>query len=363
MNITNNDPDANELARQTAAASILPTLLSLLPLATAAAALERCARFLAALVNGRAKGAQTAHATLASLRPEECALCDAILGCLLGHTAADVVDVTGAVEFYVVPSATAALAAVQRTQERLSGHVYGAQEPEGAATEENTTDAHERASAAPRRAVVRAIVATIPRTERAEVLGRVAAWERDRIDRERREKEEAERRAEQERIDAEKRKIEAEKAALKAEQDRIAAEQRRLEAQKQAEERAKREAEERAEFERKAQERAKLEAERAAERAAKEKAELDAREKAEAERLLAEERAEAKRQAEARPDVKKIHDFALSLAVWIDDNRPKLKNDQASKFLDDTLDPIVEIVSTLSAYSLPKKGGKRVSAD
>jgi hypothetical protein len=92
------------------------------------------------------------------------------------------------------------------------------------------------------------------------------------------------------------------------------------------------------------------------EQAAKEKADREARERAD-------EEAEAKRQAEAMPDKKKIQYFAGLLVDWIEDNRPHLKTDHASKFLDGVLDGIQAKIAEMSDYSLPKKGGKHVSAD
>lgn len=176
-NVNPNDPTANEHARERAARSILPTLLSLLPLAVVTAACEWCARF----VNGLAKGAAVASAMHETadreLAPDVRAVADVILACSLGHTSIDALrdgPGDGAWEtLYLVD----ALSVIMLAQETVTGLRRGERDPEGVATNATEMDVRHRARNARRRTVALAIVASIPQGERDEVLGHVTAWE------------------------------------------------------------------------------------------------------------------------------------------------------------------------------------------
>lgn len=175
-NATPNDPAETSRRRDAAARSILPTLLSLLPLAVVTAALEWCARFLLTLARGRGEASAMHDRSVNELDPDVRAVCDVILAAVLEHTAVDALGAPGDGAWddgYVA----AALAAVQRTQETVTGLGYGEREPEGVAVDVSALDVRERAATARRRAVVVAIVATIPQGARDEVLAAVIAWE------------------------------------------------------------------------------------------------------------------------------------------------------------------------------------------
>ena len=167
-------------------------------------------------------------------------------------------------------------------------------------------------------------------------------------------KEEAERKAEAERLakiqaeqEAERARLEAENARLeeirKAEENRIAAEQAKIDAanRKIAEEKAAMEAEKKAEQERKDREElerrlaaeAKVKAEQEAKAAAeREEAERIAREKAEAE--------EAERQEALKPDKIKLSDFAVYLSII---SMPEVKSEEAKDIASAALSRIKEV--------------------
>jgi hypothetical protein len=144
--------------------------------------------------------------------------------------------------------------------------------------------------------------------------------EEKRLESERLEKERLDREAEQKRLDAERAELnrikaeqDAERAKLKAEQDKIDAEKRAIEdAKRKAQEKADREV-----FEKQALENARV----AAEKAANEKAEREAREKAEAEQKAKE---EAERQEALAPDKDKLFTFANRLFKFKNDIIPTL---------------------------------------
>ena len=181
-NVNPNDPTANEHARERAARSILPTLLSLLPLAVVTAACEWCARF----VNGLAKGAAVASAMHEAadreLAPDVRAVTDVILAAVLGHTSIDALrdgPGDGAWEtLYLVD----ALTVIKLAQESVTGLAYGERDRPGAIGPRDpdaltASDVRRRAYDGQRRAVARAVVSSIPQGERAEVLAHVIAWE------------------------------------------------------------------------------------------------------------------------------------------------------------------------------------------
>lgn len=175
-NVNPNDPTANEHARERAARSILPTLLSLLPLAIVTAACEWCARFIVALA--KPDGASAMHdAADRELAPDVRAVADVILAAVIGHTSIDALrDGPGDGE-WEADYLAGALRAVQLAQERVTGLAHGERDREGATTDVTALDVRERATTARRRSVALAIVATIPQGERAEVLGHLTAWE------------------------------------------------------------------------------------------------------------------------------------------------------------------------------------------
>ena len=141
---------------------------------------------------------------------------------------------------------------------------------------------------------------------RNELLQRAEADLETRI---RLDREEAERKAESERLAVEREKQEEEAAKLKAQQDLIDEQNRKLQAAKdalEAEKKAEQERRDRLEFEQKAVERAKVEA--------IEKAKQDAIDKAEKEKAEA---AEAERQESLKPDREKLEGFAQFLVEGI----------------------------------------------
>ena len=145
-----------------------------------------------------------------------------------------------------------------------------------------------------------------------------ALEQRERLDRE-----EAERKAESERLAIERKKQEEEAAKLKEQQDKIDEQNRKLQAEKdalEAEKRAEQERKDREEFERKAVERAKEEAIKKSKQDAIDKAE---REKAEAE--------EAERQKALLPDKEKLEAFAQFLEQGV--TYPDVKNENANIIL------------------------------
>lgn len=180
-NVNPNDPTATEHARERAARSILPTLLSLLPLAVVTAACEWCARF----VNGLAKGAAVASAMHDAadreIAPDVRAVADVILAAVLGHTAIDAIGSEGDGE-WEAPFIARALATIQRTQATVTGLAYGERDREGGIGPHDpdaitASDVRSRAYDGQRRAVVCAVVSSIPQGERATILAHVIAWE------------------------------------------------------------------------------------------------------------------------------------------------------------------------------------------
>ncbi len=175
-NVNPNDPTATEHARERAARSILPTLLSLLPLAVVTAACEWCARFIVALAKPDAASAMH-EAADRELAPDVRAAVDVVCACVLGHTSIDALNDGPGDGEWEADYIAACLSAVQRAQERVTGLAHGERDCEGATTDVTALDVRERASTARRRSVALAIVATIPPEERAEVLAHVVAWE------------------------------------------------------------------------------------------------------------------------------------------------------------------------------------------
>lgn len=181
-NDTPHDPIASERAHRNAARNLLPTLLSLLPLAVVTAACEWCARF----VNVLAKGADTASAMHDAadreLAPGVRAVADVILAAALGHTSIDALrDGPGDGEWeplYLVD----VLDVLARAQETVTGLRCGERDTPGpidphAPNAITASDVRHRAYDGARRAVVRAVVASIPEGERAAILAHVLAWE------------------------------------------------------------------------------------------------------------------------------------------------------------------------------------------
>lgn len=147
------------------------------------------------------------------------------------------------------------------------------------------------------------------------------------------EKEEAERKAEAERL--EKQKLEQEEAQRKIDEEnrKIQEEKDRIEAEKKAEQ----ERREREQWEREA----KLKAEAEAEQRAKEKAE---REQWEREAKLKAEEEERKRQELLKPDKEKLLELGTSLAAF---PMPTLKDKKAKAILNDVKDGIEHIVDMI----------------
>lgn len=175
-NATPNDPAANERARQTAAANLLPVMLAMLPLNVAVAACEWCAFYILTLAKGRNEASEMHERSETELRADVRAVCDVILAGVLGHTALDAIgrpDDGTWDDAYLA----SAFRAVQGVRERVTGLRYGEQDTDGAVTDVTALDVRERASTARRRGVAVAIVATLPEHVRDEVLGHVAAWE------------------------------------------------------------------------------------------------------------------------------------------------------------------------------------------
>lgn len=164
-----------------ALASILPTLLSLLPLAVVTAACEWCALYIATMAKGRDEASEMHERAARELSPDVRAVCDVILACVLGHTAIDAIGSEGDGE-WEAPFIARALATIQRTQATVTGLAYGERDREGGIGPHDpdaitASDVRSRAYDGQRRAVVRNILATIPQGARDEVLGHVAAWE------------------------------------------------------------------------------------------------------------------------------------------------------------------------------------------
>ena len=176
-NVNPNDPTANEHARERAARSILPTLLSLLPLAIVTAACEWCARFIVALAKPDAASAMH-DAADRELSPDVRAVADVILAAVIGHTSIDALtDGPGDGEWEAEYLA-GALRAVQLAQERVTGLAYGERDREGPIGAHDpdaltASDVRRRAYDGQRRAVV----SSIPQGARDEVLAHVVAWE------------------------------------------------------------------------------------------------------------------------------------------------------------------------------------------
>ena len=176
------DLEAAFRAQRTAARNALPAMLALLPLAVVTAACEWCARF----VNVLAKGADTASAMHDAadreIAPDVRAVADVILAAVLGHTSIDALNDgpgDGAWEtLYLVD----ALTVIKLAQESVTGLARGERDRPGAIGPHDpdaltASDVRRRAYDGQRRAVVRAVVSSIPQGERAEVLAHVIAWE------------------------------------------------------------------------------------------------------------------------------------------------------------------------------------------
>ena len=172
-----NDPSATERARDLAALAILPALLSLLPLARVTAALEWCARYVATLARGRDDASAMHEASTHELAPDVRAIVDVILACVLNHTAIDAIGGSGegAYEAAFIASALEGIAHAQRA---VTGLARGERDHEGATTDVTRLDVRERATAARRRAVILAVVATVPEGERGALLSGLDAWAR-----------------------------------------------------------------------------------------------------------------------------------------------------------------------------------------
>lgn len=176
-NVNPNDPTATEHARERAARSILPTLLSLLPLAVVTAALEWCARFILTLAKGSEAASAMHEAADRELAPDVRAAVDVVCACVLGHTSIDALKDGPGDGAWEAEYLAGALRAVQGAQETVTGLRHGERDHEGATADVTALDVRERATTARRRSVALAIVSTIPQGERAEVLAHVIAWE------------------------------------------------------------------------------------------------------------------------------------------------------------------------------------------
>lgn len=188
----------------------------------------------------------------------------------------------------------------------------------------------------------------------------------------------AQRRAEEDRIAAERKKLDEERAAIervRKEDEERRAEQQRLQDARAAEleAQAKKIADEQARLDREKQEAAdKVRREQEAaelkvriEREAKEKAERHLAEveaaRVEQERqakVLAErEAAEKKAELEARPDVKKINDFGLDLQMGVQTLWPQVRaGSRATQFLADIRAELESIIDRLKTFKFPTRG-------
>lgn len=175
-NANPNDPSEITRRRDHAARSILPVMLSLLPLASITAALEWCALYILTLAKGRDEASAMHERAETELSPDVYAVCDVILASVIGHTAVDALGGMGC-GAWEAEYLAGALRAVQGAQETVTGLRHGERDHEGATADVTALDVRERASNARRRSVALAIVATIPHGERAEVLGHLTAWE------------------------------------------------------------------------------------------------------------------------------------------------------------------------------------------
>ena len=167
---------AAEHAARAASTALLPVLLGLLPLAVVTAAVEFVTELVTMLGDAPERAGDRLDRFEAEAPPTVRAVAEVVCVCVLGRDPASASDGVGECGWSVVVLARA-LAALHVACEAVTGLRPGERDPGVPATDVTSLDVRERALDGARRAVVRAVVATIPHGERAEVLGHVAAWE------------------------------------------------------------------------------------------------------------------------------------------------------------------------------------------